>query len=517
MCGAAKAHACQALFLCVESTVADGTLIAVARQQFLDVNGKPIPGAKLYSYLAGTTTPAPLYADSSLTVPLSNPAIADGSGRLTAYMPSNTTYKLELRTSTDVSVWIQDGVQGVPSNEVDLDIESIAGEALADRDVVFLSNGTGGTTPGRWYKGDADIVARSTGANIIGIVPQAIAAGASGTFRVQGKVLGFSGLTPGAAYYISQVAGQLTSIAPANARFIGIADTTTTLVMTVGGVAQSQPADPVFNTVQISSSAATALDVAGGIQAGTGNVQVVDATGKIPAIDATRFASLSGANLTGIPETAIADGALLARLAANETITGLWDFDAPQTFSAASDRNIIVVTNNGNAIAIRIRGRTSDNLANIDFTDSSETIAFGSIGITPGGGLTYTGPLTGHTFVGPIALTGALKITAAISPPALVADTHNYNPAGLSTARIIRIDGSGGFALTGIVAQPAGTVLSLICTAGAIGLPRESVSSTAANRFNFDQEIRAAATAENMQGGITIWYDGASSRWQQIG
>jgi hypothetical protein len=43
------------------------------------------------------------------------------------------------------------------------------------------------------------------------------------------------------------------------------------------------------------------VDFAGGIQAGSGNVNIIDATGKIPALSSTYLASLSGANLTGLP------------------------------------------------------------------------------------------------------------------------------------------------------------------------------------------------------------------------
>lgn len=58
---------------------------------------------------------------------------------------------------------------------------------------------------------------------------------------------------------------------------------------------------PTFSTLALSSTGASALDVAGGINAGSGNVGIVDTTGKIPAISSLYFSSLSGANLTGIP------------------------------------------------------------------------------------------------------------------------------------------------------------------------------------------------------------------------
>lgn len=62
-----------------------------------------------------------------------------------------------------------------------------------------------------------------------------------------------------------------------------------------------------FGQVQITSTASNALDIAGGLEAGSGNVQVINASGQVL-------------------ETAIANGSLLARLADNETITGTWTF-----------------------------------------------------------------------------------------------------------------------------------------------------------------------------------------------
>jgi hypothetical protein len=80
----------------------------------------------------------------------------------------------------------------------------------------------------------------------------------------------------------------------------------------------------IAGTIQTSDTGAASIDVAGGITAGTGNVTIVNTEGKIPELSSGFFASLSGASLTSIPETALTDGALLARLAANETITGDW-------------------------------------------------------------------------------------------------------------------------------------------------------------------------------------------------
>jgi hypothetical protein len=84
-------------------------------------------------------------------------------------------------------------------------------------------------------------------------------------------------------------------------------------------------------TVTTTDTSAGSLVVGGGIKTGTGVVQLVDATGKITAISSTYFASLSGANLTGIPAAAVSAGSLGTGAF---TVTGA--FNATTSISAAS-------------------------------------------------------------------------------------------------------------------------------------------------------------------------------------
>lgn len=73
-------------------------------------------------------------------------------------------------------------------------------------------------------------------------------------------------------------------------------DTVTTSGAIVAGTTLA-----VGTKATVASTAADAIDVAGGITAGTGNVGIVDTTGKIPALSSTYVASLVGTSLTGIP------------------------------------------------------------------------------------------------------------------------------------------------------------------------------------------------------------------------
>lgn len=88
------------------------------------------------------------------------------------------------------------------------------------------------------------------------------------------------------------------------------------------GVQACTTCTPTHSTLTLTSIGASALDVAGGINAGTGNVGIVDTTGKIPALTSSFFTSLAfdAANLTGT--AAAINGSLITALNASQLTTG---------------------------------------------------------------------------------------------------------------------------------------------------------------------------------------------------
>lgn len=85
-------------------------LLIPPKYREFDSNGDPLVGGKLYSYLAGTTTPAATYTDESGSTPNTNPVILDADGRADVWLSSSTTYKLVLKDSSDVTIWTVDDV-----------------------------------------------------------------------------------------------------------------------------------------------------------------------------------------------------------------------------------------------------------------------------------------------------------------------------------------------------------------------------------------------------------------------
>lgn len=215
-----------------------GTLMPFAKPQWFDSNGDPADGYQLFVYESGTTTKATTYSDAALSTPNTNPIVLDSAGRASVFLDAST-FKFVLATPTDTDpptspVWTVDGVSSVPASSVNNDITGTAGENLLAGDAVYMSDGSGGATAGRWYKGDASQAYSSSGAFAVGVAPAAISSAASGSIRLAGRITGLSGLTAGSAYYISSTPGVLTLTPPTFARQVGIAESTTVLVVTQG-------------------------------------------------------------------------------------------------------------------------------------------------------------------------------------------------------------------------------------------------------------------------------------------
>ena len=89
--------------------------------QFFSNNGVPLTGGKLYTYLAGTTTPAATYTTTSGGTAWTNPIVLDAAGRVSGsgeiWVTNGVTYKFVIKDSNDVLIGTYDNVVGM--NDVD--------------------------------------------------------------------------------------------------------------------------------------------------------------------------------------------------------------------------------------------------------------------------------------------------------------------------------------------------------------------------------------------------------------
>jgi len=150
-----------------------------AAAQFFDNNGNPLTGGKLYTYAAGTTTPAVSYTSSSGNVAHTNPIILDSAGRVSGgevWLDGATQYKFVLKTSADVLIATYDNIWGIGA------AGSIAATAIQN------FTGTGSTTA--YTLASAPISENATNVYINGVYQQ------KNTYSVAGAVLTFSEAPP---------------------------------------------------------------------------------------------------------------------------------------------------------------------------------------------------------------------------------------------------------------------------------------------------------------------------------
>lgn len=108
--------------------------------QFFTNFGVILTGGKLYTYAAGTTTPAATYTTSGGGTAHANPIILDSAGRVPGgeIWLTSTQYKFVLKDSSDVLIATYDNIWG---------IGAAGGTAVqVQTPVIFNTTGTGSTT-----------------------------------------------------------------------------------------------------------------------------------------------------------------------------------------------------------------------------------------------------------------------------------------------------------------------------------------------------------------------------------
>ena len=212
-----------------------GSIAPVVKHQFFDNNGDPLAGGLLFTYSPGTSTKLTTYSDVDLSVANTNPIVLDSAGRATIFL-SPTSYKFVLCPATDTDpptspLWTVDSVSSVPTSSNNVDSSGTAGEALSANEAVYLADGSGATTAGYWYKTDASATATSTTVKQFGFVTADIASGGTVTVRIAGRMTGFTGLSTGSVYYISETAGEITAVAPTYAQKVAVADSAQSVLL----------------------------------------------------------------------------------------------------------------------------------------------------------------------------------------------------------------------------------------------------------------------------------------------
>lgn len=91
-------------------------LLTAPRIRFLDSNGAPLAGGKIYTYTAGTTTPKATYTDASGGTPNANPVVLDSAGYADIWVSGS--YKIVVHDSADNLISSTDNITGFTTGAV---------------------------------------------------------------------------------------------------------------------------------------------------------------------------------------------------------------------------------------------------------------------------------------------------------------------------------------------------------------------------------------------------------------
>ena len=105
--------------------------------QYFTNAGRVMPGAQLFFYVNGTTTPKTTYEDAALTTPNSNPVVCDASGRIPPiFGPDGEYYSVTLKDADDVQIDQGDDISFVDSN---ISSEEVLAALAANSDPVEIN------------------------------------------------------------------------------------------------------------------------------------------------------------------------------------------------------------------------------------------------------------------------------------------------------------------------------------------------------------------------------------------
>ncbi|UOF78833.1 hypothetical protein [Caudoviricetes sp.] len=93
-------------------------ILTMARHRFYKNDGTPNSGGKVYSYVAGTTTPTPTYTSSDASTPNANPIILNSKGECDLWVTGQIKLNVLESDNTQVTGWPVDNIgSGVANND----------------------------------------------------------------------------------------------------------------------------------------------------------------------------------------------------------------------------------------------------------------------------------------------------------------------------------------------------------------------------------------------------------------
>lgn len=115
-----------------------------AKQRFSDANGLPLVGGKLYTYVAGTTTPIATYTALGGGTN-ANPIILNANGECDVWITEGLSYKFVLKDSSDVTQWTVDNIALLSADADTFTVKTTTYTATVNDDVILVQTSSAWT------------------------------------------------------------------------------------------------------------------------------------------------------------------------------------------------------------------------------------------------------------------------------------------------------------------------------------------------------------------------------------
>lgn len=195
------------------------TRLLSPRWQHVGPDGRPAVGAKLYTYVSGTSTPKPVYSDAGLTIAYTNPILADDRGAFPPMFTDGGDYKTVIEDAAGGVIWTDDPVSGTQGGGTGSAVSAMRNRIVNGGMQISQENGTTAVncTDGSLYTLDQWIGALSaTPGGTLRIGQEVLASAMGNQFRLLATVqVADAALSAGDFYSIttplmgSEVAGAM--------------------------------------------------------------------------------------------------------------------------------------------------------------------------------------------------------------------------------------------------------------------------------------------------------------------
>jgi hypothetical protein len=225
--------------------------------QFFDNSGNVLTGGLLYTYAAGTTTPAITYTTFAGVTPHSNPIVLNAAGRVPdsgeIWLTDGISYKFVLKDSNDVQIATYDNITGINSNFINYSLQAQVITATQGQTVFNLTsvtyqpatnslavfvNGSRQVITLNYTETDADTVTFVDGLNVGDVVEFITATSATGNATTAANVSYNQGDTGAVTRTVEAKLQETISVLDFGADPTGVTDSTTAINNAISAAAE---------------------------------------------------------------------------------------------------------------------------------------------------------------------------------------------------------------------------------------------------------------------------------------